>query len=155
MSLLYSLLPQGIKVDNSPTGVRISSFPTGLGLTDLDRSVQSLALAGLSTSTSSCYSSGVRRYLNFICLYNTTSFPLTEAILCRFVAFLAGEGLSYSAIRQYLSALQHHQLLSTRVDPAFASFHCLHYVLRGSRRSLRLSLHPNRLPITPGILRAL
>ena len=73
-------------------------------------------------------------------------------VLCRFVAFLVSEGLSHGSIRQYLSALRHHQLLNGGVDPSFTSCHRLHYVLRGCRRSLPSAVRPKRLPITPEIL---
>ena len=71
------------------------------------------------------------------------------------MAFLVQDGLSYSSIRQYLSALRHTQLLSGGVDPSFSSLHRLHYVLRGCHRSLPSTTHRKRLPITPAILRLL
>jgi hypothetical protein len=79
-------------------------------------------------------------------------FPLTELGLCRFVAFLVREGLTYSSIRQYLAALRHHQLLNFGIDPVFSSFHFLHYVLRGTHQLLPSSVHPLRLPVTPEVL---
>ncbi len=77
---------------------------------------------------------------------------MSEQVLCSFVAFLVIEGLSYSCIRQYLCSLRHHQLLTGGADPALASLHRLHYVLRGCHRSLPVSVRPQRLPITPAIL---
>ena len=90
--------------------------------------------------------------MNFCTTYSLLTFPLTEDVLCRFVAFLVGEGLSYSSIRQYLAELCHHQILSGGGDPALSSFVRLHYVLHGAHRSLPSSVRPRRLPITPDIL---
>lgn len=80
---------------------------------------------------------------------------MSELVLCRFVAFLVLQNLSYGSIRLYLSALRHRQLLDSGVDPALESFHRLHYVLRGCHRTLPSSVRPKRLPITPAILRLL
>ena len=110
---------------------------------------------GLSPATTSSYNSGVNRYLTFCHSYSLSAFPLTELTLCRFVAFLVHEGLSYSSIRLYLCALRHRQLLDGGNDPALHSLHRLHYVLRGCHRSLPLATRPRRLPITPSILRLL
>ena len=85
--------------------------------------------------------------------YGFTGFPLTEQVLCRFVAFLVLEGLFYSAVRQYLCALHHAQIMEGGVDPAFTSLHRLHYVLRGCHRSLPSNVHGKRLPVSPTILR--
>lgn len=63
--------------------------------------------------------------------------------------------MSYSSIRQYLSALRHNQLLSGGVDPSLSSLYRLHYVLRGCQRSLPSAVRKKRLPITPAILRFL
>ena len=81
--------------------------------------------------------------------------PLSESVLCRFVALLFSEGLSYSTIRQYLSATRYHQLIEGGPDPSYHSLHRLHYVLRGCRRSLPTAVRSPRLPITPSILRLL
>ena len=84
--------------------------------------------------------SGVHHYTAFCSTYNLTGFPLTELVLCLFVPFLVQDGLSYSSIRQYLSALRHTQLLSGGVDPSFSSLYRLHCVLRGCQRSLPSSV---------------
>ena len=93
--------------------------------------------------------------MNFCSMYVLCPFPLSETILCHFVAFLVSSGLSYQSVRVYLSALRHYQLLHGGVDPCFSSLFRLHYVLRGVRRSLPTRVRPCRLPITPSILRTL
>ena len=80
---------------------------------------------------------------------------MTEQILCRFVAFLVLEGLSYSCIRLYLCAIRHQQLVDGGLDPALSTLHRLQYVLRGARRTLPTTTRPRRLPVTPAILRFL
>ena len=97
----------------------------------------------------------MRRYLAFCATYSLQAFPLSELILCRFVAFLVHEGVSYGTIRSYLCAVRHRQLLDGGPDPAFNSLHRLHYVLRGCHRSLPSSVRPLRLPVTPTVLRLL
>ena len=91
----------------------------------------------------------------FCSSYSLSAFPLSESVLCHFVALLFNEGLSYSTIRQYLSATRYHQLMEGGPDPSFHSLHRLHYVLRGCRRSLPTAVRSPRLPITPSILRLL
>ena len=88
-------------------------------------------------------------------MYNLLAFPLSELTLCRFVAFLVQEGLTYSSVRQYLCALRHRQLLDGGPDPTLNSCSRLHYVLRGCHRSLPPATRPQRLPISPYILRLL
>ena len=74
-------------------------------------------------------------------------------MLCQFVAFLFSESLSYQSIRSYLSAVRHLQITHGLPDPALASFARLVYVLKGVRRTGLPRRRPNRLPITPEILR--
>ena len=88
-------------------------------------------------------------------MYNLLAFPLSELTLCRFVAFLIQEGLTYSSVRQYLSALRHRQLLDGGPDSTLNSCSRLHYVLRGCHRSLPPATRPQRLPLSPYILRLL
>ena len=126
-----------------------------MGISVLDGTIHSLTSRGLSPATSASYRSGVRRYLSFCVSYGLPPFPLSELVLCRFVAFLVLQNLSYGSIRLYLSALRHKQLLDSGIDPALGAFHRLHYVLRGCHRSLPSSVRPKRLPITPTILRLL
>ena len=101
---------------------RLPTAQPGLGLPQLDGTVYSLAALGLSSSTSRSYKSGVHCYTTFWNTYNLTGFPLTESVLCRFVAFLVQDGLSYSSIRQDLSSLRHTQLC--RVGLTLPSHHC-------------------------------
>ena len=92
----------------------------------------------------------------FCSSYSLSAFPLSESVLCRFVALLFSEGLSYSTIRQYLSATRYHQLMEGGPDPSYHSLHSLHYVLQVvADHSLPTAVCLPRLPITPAILRLL
>ena len=126
-----------------------------LGLDRLDNTVHLLTTYGLSSNTRRSYRSGLTRYMYFCSSYSLSAFPLSESVLCHFVALLFNEGLSYSTIRQYLSATRYHQLMEGGLDPSYHSLHRLHYVLRGCRRSLPTAVRSPRLPITPSILRLL
>ena len=79
--------------------------------------------------------------------------PLNEVTLCRFVASLHADSLSYQTIRCYLSALRHLQIMQGLPDPSITSFPRLEYVLKGLRREGPLRSRGQRLPITPEILR--
>ena len=93
--------------------------------------------------------------MSFCQSYSLPAFPLSEVVLYRFVASLVRDNLSYSTVRLYLSAVRHRQLMDGGEDPALGSLHILHYVLRGCHRSLPSSIRPQRLPISPNILRLL
>ena len=112
----------------------------------------------LAPSTKRVYATGQRRYLEFCKLHKLTSFPATENQLCIFVASLVEDGLQYSSIKGYLSAIRRLQIAQGFGDPFSASWPLLEYTLRGIK--LRQARHPEtrakkRLPITPDILRKL
>lgn len=94
------------------------------------------------------YASGKKRYLGFCVQFGVPPLPLSEIVLCRFVAFLFASSLSYQSIRCYLSAARHLQIMMGLPDPSLASFPCLDYALRGMRRGNLARARPKRLPIT-------
>lgn len=73
---------------------RISSWPRS----QLDTAVHSLSTQGIAKSTARSYKSGVYRYINFCGMFGFQPFPLSEQILCRFVAYLCQSRLSPSTI---------------------------------------------------------
>ena len=103
----------------------------------------------------SSYVSGLRRYLTFCTSFALNPFPLSEPILCRFVASLYISGLQPGSVRQYLSAIRFSQIAVGGTDPAYSTLSQLHYVLRGMRRLRPTCARQRRLPITIGILRLL
>ena len=81
--------------------------------------------------------------------------PTLEAVLCLFVAFLAGEHLAHATIKSYLSAVCHTHIMQGFADP-FVNAQPqlqLYIALRGIKRQQGPPKR-RRLPITPDILRA-
>lgn len=80
--------------------------------------------------------------------------PASEHQLCQFVSALASEGLKYSSIKCYLSAVRHLHLEKKLPDPNIGSMARLEQVLRGvkSFQSKQSPPPKPRLPITPDIL---
>ena len=113
-------------------------------------------MSSLAPGTRQSYKSAVNCYIGFCRLFHILSpFPLSQAILSRFVVHMANKGLSYVTIRVYLSGLRFMQIASGLPDPALSSFCHLEYVLRGIRKSSSCRRRPQRLPVTPHILSCL
>lgn len=75
-------------------------------------------------------------------------------MLCRFVAFLASEGLSPKTTKLYLSAIRHLQVSLHFPDPKIHAMSRLEQVIKGTKRMAARqgqTARP-RLPITPDIL---
>ena len=121
----------------------------------MDATVQELLESGVAPSTASAYRSGARRYNSFCTRTGLTAFPLTETVVCRFVAHLHQSQLSLSSIRLYLSAIRFFQIAYGFGNPHLESFHRLHYVVRGVARTQPRSGRASRLPITVEILQHL
>ena len=71
------------------------------------------------------------------------------------MAYLNVNGLSFRSIDLYLSALRFAQIALGGQDPQFTQLTRLHYVKQGVRRQQPAHMRPQRLPITPTILRTL
>ena len=122
----------------------------------MEEAVQFFYSQGLAPSSQKAYKSAQSRYLNFCVQFNVQPLPLSENILCSFVAFLASRHVKFQTIKCYLSGVRHLQISNGFNDPfAGAPFVKLDYVLRGVRRSQSSSGSSVRpgLPITPAILR--
>ena len=112
-------------------------------------------MTSLSTSTLRSYRTAVNSYMAFCHRFGFPSpFPTSEPLLAQFAAFLAKRNLSYGSIRVYLSGIRFTQITLGFSDPAF-SLPRLEYVLRGIRRASPGHVRPQRLPVTPRILRLL
>ena len=99
------------------------------------------------------YRSGQTRFLRFCQEAGLQPLPLSEQVLCWFVAKLGSDSLAYQTIKCYLSAVRHYSVMAGHGDPfSPGAFPILQYVLRGVRRAPRPPTQP-RLPITPQILR--
>ena len=121
----------------------------------MDQTVHTLLRQGITPSTSLSYRSGIRRYYTFCTQFLLPPLPLSQSMLCRFVAWLHEQGLSPSSIRLYLSAVRFHQISLGGPDPSLTDMPQLHYILRAIRRTQPLHSRSSRLPITPSILRHL
>lgn len=112
----------------------------------------------LAPSTRRVYASGQKRYLEFCKNSSLSPFPLSENLLCTFVAYLMDEGLQYTLIKGYLSAIRRLQIVQGPGDPFAASWPLLEYTLRGIKlhqAKERKSRSKKRLPITLDIFRKL
>ena len=126
-----------------------------LDLSQLDRTVQELFVAGLAGSTQNAYRSGKKRFMDFCAAAALQPFPVTEQMLLAFVAFLFKEGLAAGTVKLYLAAARHAQIALGLGDPRIASMPKLEYVMKGFRRATSTRGKRTRLPITPTVLRKL
>ena len=112
---------------------------------------------GLAQSTLRSYQSGIKRYREFCIKLNKLPFPESEDVLSAFVAMLAEEGLSYSSIRLYLSAIRYHHIKSDLGEPGISAMPRLAYIVKGVKREgvYTQSTKPQRerQPITPDTLK--
>ena len=78
-----------------------------MALTRLDGSLQEYYTAGLAESTRKVYLTGKKQYILFCKKFNISkALPITEEMLCYYVAFLGDRGLAHSTIKTYLGALR-------------------------------------------------
>lgn len=129
-----------------------------MDLSRLEDLARDLVNTSLAPSTRRVYASGQKRYLDFCRKGRLTPFPLSENQLCTFVAYLLDEGLQYTSIKGYLSAIRRLQIVKGMGDPFTASWPLLEYTLRGIKlrqAKVKESRAKRRLPITPDILRKL
>ena len=111
---------------------------------------------GLAASTRRVYSTGIKKFNQFCNQYSMSPFPSNEALLCKFVAFLA---VCCNTIKVYLAAVRQLNIQQGHAPPDISQMPRLHQVLRGikvvSGSAQAASKRPERLPITPSILRAI
>ena len=86
-----------------------------------------------------------------------TPYPVQEDTLCKYVAFLAKEGLKHRSIKSYLSGIRWSQIQQALGNPFAHPMPRLEYVLSGIKRvETRGGSQPRtRLPITIDILQQL
>jgi hypothetical protein len=125
-----------------------------LGLSDLDRVVQELLAKGVAPATASVYAAVWRRYNTFCIQYSFTPLPVTEEMLCWFVAFLSSQAITHQTITSYLAACRYMQIMRGYPDPSASPHPRLVYVLKGAWQSVS-TRRIRRLPITPEILSAI
>ena len=112
----------------------------------------------IAPATRAAYASAQRRYATFCQQFKIADpYPLSEGTLCRFVAFLAHEGLKHRTIKAYLSGLRFAQIHHDLGNPFIGYLPRLEYVLAGVKRSEAYTgaAPKPRLPITIDILQQL
>ena len=119
------------------------------------RTVHRMYQAGLAPSTQRAYKAGKKRYLQFCGRVAISPLPVSETMLCRFLAFLRLEGLCHQTAKSYLSAVRHLQISQGLGDPRISSMPQLELVLPGMKRELagqpakpRLFRFKNGKPLT-------
>ena len=99
------------------------------------------------------YRSGQNRYLSFCAKARLQDIPTQEAMLCKFVAQLAIEGLRHATIKSYMAGIRYLHIENGLGNPFLPSWSKLHYVLRMVKWPLGKVDKRERLPITPPLLR--
>ena len=146
-------LPCSDPTTTRPLGSDINC-KTRLDICSLDRSVERYFRSGLAPSTQNCYDSAKRRFLHFCNNTGLSPLPLRENSLCRYILFLADEGLSPKTIKSYLSATRHFQVTMNLPNPKMGEMARLEQLIKGAKREYAKRNHETRvrLPITPDIL---
>lgn len=110
--------------------------------------------SGLAPSTRRSYSSAKKRFLEFCEASHTSPLPLSEQVMCRYVAYLGEQGLSPKSIKAYLSAARHLQISMNMRDPKLGEMPKLEQVMKGVKREYAKKSPGKRvrLLVTPDIL---
>ena len=142
-------------ITNPPGCVSSSSGGSArLDISGLGAVVCKLFSGGLATSTLKSYRSCANRYTQFCVKGGFSPFPVSEQVICLFMAFLYQEGLAGTSAKSYLAALRYTQIAMGLGDPHMSEWPKLGYVIRGFKKRATAKQRP-RLPITPVILRQL
>ena len=95
-----------------------------LDISSLQTAVQHYYSQGLAVSTHKCYQAGQLCYLSFCRQLSINPVPTTQRTLLLFTAYLAKEGLAYTFIKVYISAIRnmhitlgHHHSYSQQLTP--------------------------------------
>lgn len=82
------------------------------------------------------YQSGENRFIKFsVSNELCPNAPVSEAVLCKFVAHLVDEGLKHRTIKTYLSGVCYFQIRKGRPEPfRGSSMLRLDYIMRGVKR---------------------
>ncbi len=105
------------------------------------------------------YKTGLNRFLRFCCDHGATPFPVSENLLCYFVAFLAQQGLAPNTIKTYLAGIRHAQIIrghpEPRQDSKLPRLRLVQTGVKKVRAERGLPMARPRLPITPALLRCI
>ena len=119
----------------------------------LEGLARELCTCGLSSGTVTSYTSAQRRYVAFCDTLNLLRLPLSERVLCLFVAYLTHQGLAHQSIITYLFGVRNLAIASGAERDQMPRFQL---VLRGvARNSSHRNGRSNCLPITGSIMHRL
>ena len=112
---------------------------------------------GLADSSQKTYKSGENRYLRFCQSVHCSPLPASEETLCKFVSYVARQGLKHRTIKTYLSAIRFLHIRSGYRDPFLSHMPRLGYTVKGIKRveAEKGGGQRTRLPMTPPLLRRL
>ena len=118
------------KVDGST-----SDAAARLDLGELESSAALYFAKGLADSTQKTYRAGENRFIHFCQLVGASPLPVSEGLLCKFVTYLARQGLKHRSLKTYLSGVRYWQIRSGYLDP-FHNSHMprLDYTMKGIKR---------------------
>ena len=156
MSFISTMVTEFSLCCFSGPGKTSTGVSSRLDITGLGSTVQTLFEQALAPATRHSYSSAQQRFLLFCKKYLFVPLPLSESLLCFYVAFLYSEGLAHASIKSYLSAIRQLQIRDNLPDPFAVSMPRLEQVLRGVkvlRGKQGRNARSQKLPITPPILR--
>ena len=121
----------------------------------MDKAVQRYFTAALAPATHKTYKVAERRYVTFCESFKITPLPVSEGILCYYVACLGQQGLAHSSIRTYLSGIRQLQISHGFKDINFDEMPRLRQIIKGVQidQARKGRTSRPRLPITPSILR--
>ena len=110
----------------------------------------------LAKSTRQSYGSAKRRYHSFCSMFSMSPLPTNEYVLCKYVSFLASNGVRSTSIKCYLAAIRHLHIENGLGDPRISVMAKLELVLRGVKVTpgVKQKVQP-RQPITPDLLHKL
>ena len=106
---------------------------TRLGVPTLDATVHALIERGVAKSTLTAYKSGKRMYLAFCSQFHFTPLPITEDVICPFVAFLFSSSLAYQSIRSQGFQIDFKIIVNTKEMYYFS----YNIVIRGKYKYIR------------------
>ena len=89
---------------------------------------------GLAPSTHRSYDSAKHRFLSFCNQAHLKRLPVSESLVCRYVAHLAEQGLAPKTIKLYLSAVRHLQVSMSLSDARMGDMPRLEQVVKGVKR---------------------
>ncbi len=100
---------------------------------------------------------GLKRFLSFCHDHRPTPFPVSDHLLCYFVAFLAQQDLAPGTIKVYLAGVRHAQIMrgypERRQNSTLPRLHLLQAGVKRVRAQQGVPPTRPRLPITPTHLR--